>query len=236
MKPTTPNTSEWRPLVVATLALLLTIPLAACAPPSTTDPALDSKLTRLQQQQQQQQQVLVQLQQQLEQLQQQLTLQPPVAAITETVKPPPEPTTTDEQKPESRLLAGAGEITVMTEAAGLYLEAFSALTMGRYEQAGNSFSDFLARYADHRYVNNARYWLAETEIARGLQQQALNNLLLVANDSGQTGKAPAALARLAEIYQQQNMQQQAETILHQLRTRFPQSREAQLFNRSDQAQ
>jgi tol-pal system protein YbgF len=236
MKPTTPNSLEWRQLVVTTLTLLLTILLAACAPPSPTDPTLDSKLNSLQQQQQQQQQMLVQLQQQLEQVQQQLTRQPPIAASTEVERRPAEPATGRDQKPESQLPAEAGDVTIMLESAGLYLEAFSALTMGRYAQAGNSFSDFLSRYADHRYANNARYWLAESEMARGLQQQALNNLLLVANDTGQTGKAPAALARLAEIYQQQNMQQQAETILHQLRTRFPQSREAQLFNRSDQAQ
>lgn len=236
MKPTTPNTPEWRQLVVTTLALLLTGLLAACTPPSPLDPTLDSKLTRLQQQQQQQQQVLVQLQQQLEQLQQQLTNPPPIAASLETETVPASPEPLGEQKSEGRITAEAGELALMIEAAGLYLEAFSSLSMGRYEQAGNGFSDFLSRYADHRQANNARYWLAETEIARGLQQQALNNLLQVANDTRQTGKAPAALARLAEIYQQQNMQQQAETILHQLRSRFPQSREAQLYNRSDQAQ
>ena len=218
----------------ATIVLLLALLLSACAPPPSAGPGLSNELKLLKQQQLQQQQTLEFIQQQLAQLSVQMGDQIPVAAESE-----PEPPTTSaaiESQAEAPLQPVAEDVESLVASASSYLEAFSALAMGRYQSARDGFSAFLQNFSDHRYAPNARYWLAEAEIALGQPQQAEKNLMMIVNDSINERKAPAALFRLAQLYQQQNQTEQAEDILHQLRTRFPESREAQQSNRSDQTQ
>lgn len=231
MKNITDNKVRRSWLAALTISLLL-MWLSACAPPPSTSPGQNNELALLKQQQQQQQQTLLAIQQQLRQLQQQVGVQAP----TSIVPTPGETSFTTESQVEELQVTDTAEVQNLVEAAGIYLEAFSALSLGQYEQAQNGFSTFLEKFSDHRYAPNARYWLAETEITLGLLNEAEENLLLVVNDHVSDDKAPAALFQLAKLYQQQNLTQQADDILHQLRTRFPESREAQHFNRSNQAQ
>lgn len=234
MKITSNNTKrKFRP-GHATMGLLLALLLSACAPPPSADPGLSNELKLLKQQQLQQQQTLQFIQQQLAQLSAQKGDQIPVAAEIE-----PEPITTSaaiETPSEVPLQPIAEDVENLVASASSYLEAFSALAMGRYQLARDGFSTFLQDFADHRYSPNARYWLAEAEIALGQSQQAEKTLMMIINDPINESKAPAALFRLAQLYQQQNQTEQAEDILHQLLTRFPESREAQQSNRSDQTQ
>ncbi|HKJ04139.1 MAG TPA: tetratricopeptide repeat protein [Geopsychrobacteraceae bacterium] len=225
MKNTTPIKRKQFHAAALIAGLFLSGVLSACAPPPATSPTLSKEMALLKQQQLQQQQTLQFIQQQLAQLQG----QPPVES-------PAEPTADDGVQQDPVPVAATDEIADLVAAASSYLEAFSALTMGRYEFAKNGFNSFLDNFPAHNYAPNARYWLAEAELALGQNTQAEENLLLIANNPDQANKAPAALSRLAQLYLQQNAAEQAEDILHQLRTRFPESREAQQFNRSDQSQ
>jgi len=220
-----------RPLrwLLPATSLLLFALLAACAPAPVGDQS--SELTRLREQQLQQQQTMLALQQQLAELQQQLaTTEPPAGeAVSTQLTPDAEPPT------EPSRNATLADLEDFSMAAGSYLDAFSSLAMGRYQQARDGFENFLRNYDAHRYAANARFWLAESQIALGLLQQAENNLIAISTDQHRQ-TAPAALLRLAQLYQQQSLSEQAEDILHQLRTRFPESREAQHFNRSNQPQ
>lgn len=214
------------------LCLCLPAGITACAPPQATDAQLRSQLSQMQNEQQQLLEQLGELQEELTELRRQQSRPEPTAAV-------PEPQVSEEvgEEPTAGISTPATDvIPVLAESATLYLEAFSALALGRYQQAAISFEDFLSRYAEHEYAPNARYWLAETQLARGMQQQAEANLLLVGNSDNSSGKAPAALGRLVELYRQQNKQEQADTILQKLSSRFPGSREAQLFNRGETPQ
>lgn len=207
-------------LAMIAVGLLLAGLTSGCAPPSSSDAGLKNELTLLKKQQQQQQQALLAIQQELTQLQQQLEVPP-----METV-PSGQPIVIPggETQAEAPVLT---EVEDLVEAASSYLEAFSALAMGRQELAREGFERFLKEFPEHQYAPNARYWQAETEIALGLLAQAEKNLLLVANNPADESKAPEAMLRLSQLYQQQNLTEQAEDILHQLRSRFPESRQAQ---------
>lgn len=232
-------TQPLRPLA-ATIGLFLLGLTTACAPPPATDAGLQNELAVMKQQQQQQQQVLLAIQQQLAELQQRIetpapaetTAQLPLQTEPLVVAPVTEPVAAQAPVP----VTGIEEMQALVAAAGSYLESFSALAMGYYDQAQSGFEAFLQNHTEHRYAPSARYWLAETQIALGLQEQAEENLLIIANANDSAEKAPEALSRLVQLYRQQNQTIKADDILHQLRTRFPESREAQHFNRSDQTQ
>jgi tol-pal system protein YbgF len=223
----------WLEIII--VSLLVAGLLSACAQPPTIDSQQITVQTNefelLKQQQQQHQQALLEIEQRLDQLQQKMGESTQVAGDLA-----PSKESGIMSQTETAISPGTSEVETLVEAAGSYLEAFSALAMGRYEQAQDGFNSFLNNFVEHRYAPNARYWLAEAEIALGLTQQAEDNLLMIINDPASERKAPEALSRLAQLYEQQNLTEQVEDILHQLRTRFPESREAQHFNRSDQVQ
>jgi tol-pal system protein YbgF len=225
MKKTTDNRGRLLRVQAAGACLFLALLQTACVPPPATDAGLAKELGLLKQQQRQQQQTLEFIQQQLAQLHEQTGV--PAADSAESVAEP---------QPDLALPPDASEVEDLVAVAGGYLEAFSALTLGRHEQARSGFSTFLQNFGDHRFAPDARYWLAESELALGLLQQAEENLLTVAADPAAQSKAPAALLRLVELYRQQERNEPAEDMLRQLRSRFPESQEAQHFNRSDQAQ
>lgn len=218
---------------LSTAVALATALLFACAPPPATDRGLQQELKLLRQQQQEQQQSMHLLQEQLAQLQKQLQIEPSTADPLQGVEPF-EPTPAGAEQAATLQPVEVARVEIILDAATRYLEAFSALAMGHYQQAEEGFSGFLADYAEHRYAPHARYWLAESEIALGQTERAEENLLQVANNPADDSKAPAALLRLAQLYQEQNLTVQADDILHQLRSRFPESREAQHSNRSSQ--
>lgn len=204
-----------RPLPIFCFALLILVNglLSACAPTTAgTSASTNSELAQLYKQQSEK---LAQLQEQLAQLQRAMNLTP------ETL-PPVEPVETEMIPVTIRQ-----EVTDLADSASSYLAAFSDLAAGRYALAETGFSSFLERFPDHQYASNARYWLASAQLSQQKLQPATTNLRQVIISGGD--RAPAALALLAKTYRQQQMYEQAEDILDQLRTRYPNSSEAQQF-------
>jgi len=223
-----------RPLLTDRLfpALIFMTFLGACTPPPAGAPstALKEQLQQLLQQQSQQTEQIQNLQQQLAQLQQQITGEAQVSAQiearTEVPKYAPLPA------PEIPA-AASQEITALTASASSYLAAFTDLASGRYAAAETGFQNFLNNYPEHQYTANARYWLAKAQFAQGKLQQAATNLRQILNDPKGQAKAPAALLQLSRIYRQQGQNPQADEIIEQLRTSYPDSPEAQHFYRSE---
>lgn len=214
-------------LLLATGSLLL---LNACTPtmagPSV---ALKQQFAQLQQQQQQQAEQLNSLQKQLIQLQQQGLS---AASVTPTSPEQALPVTKEERttlKPAFIPAAISQEINALADSASSYLAAFSNLAAGRFAVAETGFASFLASYPQHQYSPNARYWLASAQLSQGKLPLAVSNLQQVISDSKGQDKAPAALILLAKTYQLQQRSAEAEDILEQLRTRYPESQEALQF-------
>ncbi len=211
-----------RLLLIGSLLLL-----SACAPTvSGPSAALRQQFAQMQQQQQQQAEQLEALQQQLAQWQQQtpgsVAVQNPRGSSTMAMAEIPADI--------------SREVSALADSASSYLAAFSSLAAGRYSVAENGFNNFLKRYPQHQYSSNARYWLASAQLSQGKLQQASSNLRQVVVDVNQQGKIPAALVLLAKVYQQQHLNNEADEVLEQLRSRYPESSEAQLFFQNTEPQ
>lgn len=209
--------------------------LSSCAPAPGMAPsgALKQQLADIKQQQLMQATQLQQLQQQLSQLKTQLgngTISPsdalPPSEENVLVAPMPVP-------PPSNQLGANQEVADIAASASSYLAAFSNLATGNAVAAETGFTNFLAEFPDHQYAPNARLWLANAQLAQGKTNPAIANLNQIINDPNAQSKAPAALVQLAQIYRQAGLTTQADNVLEQLRERYPDSPEAQQFNRSN---
>jgi tol-pal system protein YbgF len=207
--------------------------LSSCAPTTGLAPsgALKQQLQEIKQQQKQQATQLQQLQQKISQLQQQLAGENQVTAqIQNNIEPAQQSGST------TPMIATPGisnqEAVTIAASASSYLAAFSNLAAGNYAAAETGFKNFLRDFPDHQYTPNARYWLAKAQLEQKKTNQAINNLQQIIADPNGQKKSPAALLQLAQIYQQQGLQIQADNILKQLRTNYPESPEAQHLYRS----
>ncbi len=221
------SATGWLVMLFCSLVLL-----SACtSPPGTPSAALKRQFTQMQQQQRQQAEQIEALQQQLALLQQNgSALRPESAQLLET------PVVTTTQEPSTIPAAIGQEVSALADSAASYLAAFSNLAAGRYAAAESGFSNFINSYPDHQYTPNARYWLASTQVSQDKLQDASTNLRQVIVDTKGQDRAPAALALLAKIYLKQHLNDYAEEVLEQLRSRYPDSNEAQHYYRSDDQQ
>ncbi|MCK4622132.1 MAG: tetratricopeptide repeat protein [Desulfuromonadales bacterium] len=195
--------------------------LSGCAPPPGSSVALKQQFTQIQQQQKQQAEQIEILQQQLSLLQRQMTAGSNILEDREPLEIP---------------AAVSAEISALTDSASSYLAAFSNLASGRLIPAEAGFTGFLSEYPNHQYAPNARYWLADAQLAQGKLPAAAANLRqIIVNVDGQE-RAPAALALLAGIYRRQQLNAEADEVLEQLRSRYPDSAEAQQLYRSHEPQ
>lgn len=219
--------------------------LSACVPaltPVEPSAALKQQFAQLQQQQRQQAEQIKTLQLQLSQLRQKPLTS--VATIDEpqspTVEPPPvstaSPFPATPAEPMTIPAPIRQEVAALANSASTYLAAFSDLAAGHFAAAETGFSRFLSKYPKHQYAQNARYWLASAQLSQDKRQAAAANLQqVIAADNGQE-RAPAALVLLARIYRQQQLNNAADEALEQLRSRYPESTEAQQLYRSDKPQ
>ncbi|MBD1399756.1 tetratricopeptide repeat protein [Pelovirga terrestris] len=219
----------------AALILLATL-LSSCAPAPAGAPsvALSEQLQQIRRQQQQQSEQLQLLSRQMVLLQEvmgieemKLDEQDPVEALIFSATPP-----TD--------LSGLPPQTVpqieLNPAVAAYLDAFSHLASGRPDSAERGFELFLREFPDHQHSTNARYWLAQAQSGQGKNDLATTTLRQIITDPRAQFKAPAALMQLAAIYRRQGLNNQADTIVEQLRASYPNSPEAQLLIRKEASQ
>lgn len=230
------SSSLFRHLLRSAALILLVTLLSSCAqaPSGAPSVALIEQFQQIRQQQQQQAEQLQQLVQQMTLLQQvmgieemTLSASDPVEALIFAATPPAD---TPAQPP---LTTPQIELN---PAVSAYLGAFSHLAGGRPDSAERGFDLFLREYPDHQHAANARYWLAQAQSAQGKHDLATTTLRRIISDPRAQFKAPAALMQLAAIYRRQGLNHQADDIVEQLRSNYPDSPEAQLLIRNDASQ
>ena len=219
--------ATWLPAAICSLLLL-----SACAPTATgPSSALRQQFETIMQQQQQQAVQLQALQDQLAQLQ--LSGAAPAGTQMGSGSEPITVPSYTADTPKISVYTNT-EIAAVADSASTYLKAFSNLAAGRFAPAEAGFDHFLRKYPEHQYTPNARYWLASAQVSQSNLQAAMSNLRQIVVASDGQKKAPAALVLLAQIYRQQELQAEAEDVLEQLRSRYPDSPEAQHFYQSDE--
>ncbi len=213
---------------------------SSCAPTTGIAPsgALKQQLHEIKQQQQEQAAQLQQLQHKISQLQQQLTAENLVSAqIQDNIESPQQSGATSPiiivPRSQSQVIPNQEAVKIAASASS-YLAAFSNLAAGNFTAAETGFQEFLRDFPDHQYSPNARYWLASAQLSQNKTNLAINNLQLIISDPDAQKKTPAALMQLAQVYQQQGLQIQADNVLEQLRINYPESPEAQHFYRSEE--
>jgi len=228
--------SLFRLLLSSAALIALVSLLSSCAPAPAVAPsvALSEQLQQIRQQQQEQSEQLQLLNRQMILLQQVMGIEEmkldeldPVEALIFSATPPTDtPALPPRTVPQIEL----------DPAVSAYLDAFSQLASGRPDSAERGFDFFLREFPDHQHSANARYWLALAQSTQGKNDQATITLRQIISDPRAEFKAPAALMQLAAIYRRQGLNIQADNIVEQLRTSYPDSPEAQLLIRNDASQ
>ena len=109
-----------------------------------------------------------------------------------------------------------------------YQAAFDLLKSGRYDQAAQSFQDFLSKYPSGDYADNANYWLAEAYYVTRKFEPALKQFEAMVSAYPQSQKLTHALLKIGYIHDELGQRDKAEQVLDDLIKRFPDSTAAGL--------
>ena len=123
----------------------------------------------------------------------------------------------EEDEPESELLAseaqGNGDAGAAEED---YQRAFDLLREGRYQAAGNAFSQVADNHAGTIYADNARYWLGETYYVVRDFDAAMEHFTAVA-ENDDNNKQPDARLKIGFIHYERQQWDRARQTLEQVR-------------------
>ncbi|GAB4256851.1 tol-pal system protein YbgF [Deferrisoma sp.] len=129
---------------------------------------------------------------------------------------PPEPAPSPAEEPPATLSAPIA----------LYRRAFNAYREGRYGAAILDFEEFVARYPDHEYADNAQYWVGECYYSQGQYEQAIVEFQKVVDRYGHEPKAPDALLKIGLSYERLGEPGKARVFWSRVVEQYPQSEAA----------
>lgn len=109
-----------------------------------------------------------------------------------------------------------------------YDRAFNLLKDGRYELAIASFKAYLETYPGADYADNAQYWLGEANYAQRRYDAALQEFNKVLDNYPKSPKRPDAMLKMGFSYQELGKKQDAEAVLSNIVTHFPDTTAARL--------
>ena len=110
----------------------------------------------------------------------------------------------------------------------LYRSALGDYTRGNYDLAVKGFRDYLQRAPGGSQTANARYWLGESYYSQRDYTRAVEEFAAVATQHADSPKAPSALFKQGQAYQNLGDARRAGSALCELLARYPKTREAQL--------
>ena len=137
---------------------------------------------------------------------------------------------------EDAALTGLGEPEVESRAAPApgaaekesYDRAFQALKELRYADAAQLFQEFLDRYPNSEYADNAQYWLGESYYVTRNYDIALEAFQELLDNHPDSSKVPDALLKIGYTHYELKNWDQARTALSQVEQNYPDSTLARL--------
>jgi tol-pal system protein YbgF len=105
-----------------------------------------------------------------------------------------------------------------------YQAAFQKLKAGDYSGAAQAFREYLARFPDSRYADNAQYWLGESHYVQGQYERALEAFQEVGERFPESDKVPDALLKEGFAYYELSDYRRARQTLMSVTERFPDHR------------
>ncbi|MGQ7843238.1 tol-pal system protein YbgF [Granulosicoccus sp. 3-233] len=112
------------------------------------------------------------------------------------------------------------DTATQAEKAG-YTRAYDLLARGQNDSAVASFDDFLTKYPDGPYSDNAWYWQGEAMYAQRKFDDALRNFGVVVNSFPDSTKVPDARLKIGFALYEQGEYLQARTILTGVQEDYP---------------
>ena len=112
------------------------------------------------------------------------------------------------------------DTATQAEKAG-YTRAYDLLARGQNDSAVASFDDFLMKYPDGPYSDNAWYWQGEAMYAQRKFEDALRNFGVVVNSFPDSTKVPDARLKIGFALYEQGEYLQARTILTGVQEDYP---------------
>jgi len=109
-----------------------------------------------------------------------------------------------------------------------YQAAFDQLKDGKYDQAVNGFSKFLASYPQSTLADNAQYWLGEGHYVLKDYPQALRDFQTVLQKYPDSRKAPDALLKVGYCQYELKNFRDARDALSKLVQQYPETGSAKL--------
>jgi tol-pal system protein YbgF len=109
-----------------------------------------------------------------------------------------------------------------------YDRAFNLLKDGRYELAIASFKAYLETYPNADYADNAQYWLGEANYAQRRYDVALQEFNKVLDNYPKSSKRADAMLKMGFSYQELGKTEDAEAVLSNIVTMFPDTTAARL--------
>ena len=107
-----------------------------------------------------------------------------------------------------------------------YEQALKLLDNKDYKGSISRFRDFLKKYPDSAYANNAQYWIGEAYYALRQFDQAILEFDTVRRKYPKGDKVPAALLKMGFAFAELGDKVDARLILQELSDRYPQTEEA----------
>jgi tol-pal system protein YbgF len=109
-----------------------------------------------------------------------------------------------------------------------YQAAFELLKEGDYETARNSFITFIELYQDSEFIDDAKYWLAETYYAQRAYVKALKEFKSIQILFPDSGKIPETILKSGFCYFELGDFEQAKQILILVTNQYPDTSVARL--------
>ena len=102
-----------------------------------------------------------------------------------------------------------------------YQKAFELLKEGNYETAMNSFISFIEVYEESEFIDDAKYWLAETYYAQRAYDKALEEFDGIIIQFPDSGKIPETILKSGFCYVELGDLEQAKKILNLVINKYP---------------
>ena len=109
-----------------------------------------------------------------------------------------------------------------------YQAAFELLKEGKYETARNSFISFIELYEDSEFIDDAKYWLAETYYAQRAYEKALEEFESIRIQFPDSGKIPETILKSGFCYFELGDMDQAKRLLNLVMKEYPNTSVARL--------
>ena len=102
-----------------------------------------------------------------------------------------------------------------------YQAAFELLKEGNYETARNSFITFIELYQNSEFIDDAKYWLAETYYAQRAYKKALEEFEKIQKEFPDSGKMPETILKSGFCYFELGDIDQAKRLLNLVTKEYP---------------